>query len=162
MENLANIAFYLLISTAIVSVILILVSKEAKVYIASTIVTFASIAGLYILLKSPVMFIIQTVFFVLGAGAILILGLNNFKPEKRATLFFKPETIFCFLGLCLFIFLCAPFLINRIKAQVISTFCIEQTFTPMYSFTNLILIMFLILIIATLSGFYTVAFWRKK
>lgn len=162
MEIFANIVFYFLVLIAIFSIITILFSKNTKIYLLSTIITFTSISGLYILLKSPVMFIAQITFFTLGAGAILLISTANFSPEKKLSFNLNIKTIFSLITLCLFIFLSAPFLANQIKNLIISTFCSEAIYTSSTPFANVALILFSIIIIATLSGFYTIAFWRKK
>lgn len=162
MKIFANVVFYLLLLITLASVVTILVSREAKIYITGAIIAFTSIAGLYILLKSPVMFVAQLVFFALGTGSILLFGINNFKPERKSTFNLNVKTVFSLFLLALFVFLSTPFLIQQIKSRVISTFCIEQTFVQINSFVSLVLILFLIIIITVLSGFYTVAFWRKK
>ena len=162
MEIFTNVVFYLLVLIVITSIIVILISKQTKVYLWSTITTFSAIAGLYIILKSPVMFVVQIIFFVLGTGLILFLGASDFKAEDKFSLNLSTKTFLTLLFLGTFVLLGAPFLIQQIKAQIISGFCIEHFFPSINSFVNLVLILFSILIIALLSGFYTIAFWRKK
>ena len=162
MGILANIVFYLLAIITVVSIVTILFSKNTKVYLPCAVVTFSSVAGLYILLKSPVMFVAQIILFALGSGAILMLGTKDFKTEDKLTFNFNLKTIFSLIFLSIATLLMAPFFIQQIKNQVISTFCTEQTFASASPFANLMFVMFSILIITLLSGFYTIAFWRKK
>ena len=162
MGILANIVFYLLAIITVVLIVTILFSKNTKVYLSCAVIAFSSVAGLYILLKSPVMFVAQVIFFTLGAGAILLLGTKDFRIEDKLTFNFNLKTIFSLIFLSIATLLMAPFFIQQIKNQVISTFCTEQTFVSTSPFANLMFVMFSILIITLLSGFYTIAVWRKK
>lgn len=162
MEIFANTTFYLFVIIAAVSVLTVIFAKNTKVYLPACIITLACISGLYILLKSPVMFLIHSVFFTLGGGAILTLGAKDFANEDKSTFNLNLKTFFSILLFTVFVLLTAPFFISQINAQTISTFCIEQNLPCYVPAVNLGLIIFSILIIALLSGFYTIAFWRKK
>ena len=95
-------------------------------------------------------------------SAILLLGTKDFRIEDKLTFNFNLKTLFSLLFLSIATLLMAPFFIQQIKNQVISTLCTEQTFASASPFVNLMFVMFSILIITLLSGFYTIAFWRKK
>lgn len=158
----ANIVFYILVIITAFSIFTILFSKNTKVYLLSTIVTFMGIAGLYTLLKSPTMFLVQIIFFVIGSACLLLFGTKEFKNENKSSFNFNLKTFFTLLIMVIFMLLTPPFLYQKIKAQVISNFCIEQVFPSTTLLSSLVFILFSILIIAVLSGFYTIAFWRKK
>ena len=162
MDFFTNLSFYFLTLVAIVSIIIVLIAKEVRIYLTSAITTFSSMAGLYILLKSPTMFMVQIIFFTLGVGTILLINAKDLKPEKNKTYCLGVKTFVSLFLLAVLVILLTPFIISQIKAQIISTFCVEQFFPSETSFMNFILILFSILIISLLSGFYTIAFWRKK
>lgn len=162
MEIFANTTFYLFVIIAAVSVLTVIFAKNTKVYLPACIITLACISGLYILLKSPVMFLIHSVFFTLGGGAILTLGAKDFANEEKLTFNFNVKTFLSILLFAVFILLLAPFFIHQINAQITGGFCIEQKLQSYTSLVNLCLIIFSVLTIALLSGFYTIAFWRKK
>ena len=83
MEKIANLAFYLLAFMAFISSLVVLVSKSARYYFLGAIAAFMSIGGIYLLLKSPVMFVIQIVFFALGFGLLVIFLGNDFNVEMK-------------------------------------------------------------------------------
>ena len=162
MEIFANTMFYLLMIIAAVSVLTIIFAKNTKIYLTASIVTLGCISGLYIMLKSPVMFLVHNIFFTLGTGIILTLNTKGFANEDKTTFNLNLKTFFSILLFAIFILLTTPFFISQISAQVISTFCIEQKLPFYVPVVNLSLVLFSILTIALLSGFYTIAFWRKK
>ncbi len=162
MEIFANAAFYLIALFAVISVLTVLFAKNTKVYLFAAVILFACISGLYLLLKSPVAFLVHTVFFTFGTGVILLLGAKDFANEEKLTFNFNVKTFLSILLFAVFILLLAPFFIHQINAQITGGFCIEQKLQSYTSLVNLCLIIFSVLTIALLSGFYTIAFWRKK
>ena len=162
MEIFANAMFYLLATVALASVFLILFAKDVKIYVLGAIATFISICGIYILLKSPLMFIVQSIFFVIGTGTVIFLGTRDFSTDRKAKLNFNKKTFSSIFLLCVFTLLVAPFFIYQISSQTVNTPAISQSAEMFAPFINLGLFLLSILLIALLSGFYTIAFWRKK
>lgn len=162
MEKFANAAFYILTFLAFASSLVILLSKEAKFYTCSAVVAFISVGGLYILLKSPAMFVIQIVFFALGLGALLVYTGYEFKPEKKSGLNLNFKTYVMPVVLTVFILLLMPFLAHQVQMQKFNTVHLDEILTAIQTGLNLNLILISTVVIAALSGFYTIAFWRKK
>ena len=157
MEKIANALFYLPVLLIFGFCLVILFAKEAKIYIAAAIGIFAAISGFYILLRSPVMFFAQCVFFMFGLGAIMFYGCKNFKEEEKSGFNFNLKTLITPFILSFFVLLCAPFSLSLAlnKKEAGNFFELGPIFD-----VNLILLS--VIIITLLSGFYTIAFWRKK
>lgn len=162
MEKIANAIFFLLTFLAFASSVFILISKEAKVYLASAVIAFVSIGGLYLFLKSPIMFVAQIIFFALGIGAIIVWGGFDFESDKKETFNLDIKTLFAPALLCVFVLLVSPFIVKQMSVQKINTFCNDEILPKLASLADINLIILSVLIIIALSGFYTVAFWRKK
>lgn len=162
MEKFANAMFYLLTLLAFASSLFVLVSRETRVYLVSAVIAFISIGGLYTLLKSPVMFVAQIVFFALGTGAIILWGGLDFKPEKKPAYSLNIKTMLSCAFLCLFVLMISPFLVRQLNTQKLNDFNCAQSIGHIANILDVNLIIISIALIALLSGFYTIAFWRKK
>lgn len=162
MGKFASAAFYLFICLAFVSTLVILLSKQAKYYTLGAICAFISIGGLYLLLKSPVMFIFEIVFFVTGLGALLIYLGNNTQDEDKTLLNLNFKTLLAPAALGVFALLVTPFLTNQVylsKIPILNDIDFLNIFIDTFDL-NILLIS--LIAIAALAGFYTIAFWRKK
>ena len=157
MEKIANALFYLPVLLTFGFCLVVLFAKEAKIYIAAAIGIFAAISGFYILLRSPVMFCAQCAFFMLGLGAVMFYGSKNFKDEEKSSFNFNFRTFLTPFLLGVFVLLAAPFslalVLNNNKTS---------SFFELGSIFDVNLILLSIIIVTLLSGFYTIAFWRKK
>lgn len=162
MEKFANAVFFLLTFLAFASSVFILVSKEARVYLASAIIAFISIGGLYLLLKSPIIFVAQIVFFALGIGLIILWGGFDFKTEKTTKTAANLKTLFTPALLCFFVLFVSPFLAKQMNMQKINNFYSDEIIPNLVSFVDINILILSVLVLALLSGFYTIAFWRKK
>lgn len=162
MEKIANLAFYLLAFMTFISSLVVLVSKSARYYFLGAIAVFMSIGGIYLLLKSPLMFVIQIVFFALGFGLLVIFLGNDFNVEMKNPINKDIKTLIAPFILSIFILLIAPFLANQILSQKTNFDYLKNFFFEFASSLDLVLILLTIVLIIVLSGFYTIAFWRKK
>lgn len=162
MEKFANAVFFILTFLAFASSVFILVSRESRVYLASAVIAFISIGGLYLLLKSPIIFVAQIVFFALGIGLIILWGGFDFKVQKTVKANASLKALFTPALLCFFVLLISPFLAKQMNMQKINSFYSDEIIPNLVSFVDINIIILSILVIITLSGFYTIAFWRKK
>lgn len=162
MEKFANAVFFILTFLAFASSVFILVSRESRVYLASAVIAFISIGGLYLLLKSPIIFVAQIVFFALGIGLIILWGGFDFKVQKTVKANASLKALFTPALLCFFVLLISPFLAEQMNMQKINSFYSDEIIPNLVSFVDINIIILSILVIITLSGFYTIAFWRKK
>ncbi len=161
MDTISNTLFYFLAALVFISSVVILVSKEAKTYVVAAIVTFLSIAGFFVLIKSPLMFIIQILFFTLGLGALLIYLSTDVEPIKKRDFSFNYKTFLTPVVLGVFALLFFPFINSQAQSYQINTYSTD-IIGKIVSTLNVNLIVITMIVLVVLSGFYSIVQWRRK
>ena len=98
----------------------------------------------------------------LGFGLLVIFLGNDFNVEMKNPINKDIKTLIAPFILSIFILLIAPFLANQILSQKTNFDYLKNFFFEFASSLDLVLILLTIVLIIVLSGFYTIAFWRKK